>query len=263
MARIRTIKPEFWDSPGTAAASLRGRLFFIALWNWADDWGVGTGNPKQLIGFAFPNDDDVTAADFPRLRTEVADCYGVVWYDVDSRPYYAIPSWDQHQKNERRANRRNPTPDQGIIADTETRGSSVHERGTSAPGTEEQGNRGTGEQRNRGTDTPAPSALTNAFETAWPHWPKKVERKPALEKFKVAARKFPDVSELVAVVIRFGDAYAATTETRFVPALGVWLSKERWTDELPQRQQERSNLDGHAELWATYAQPSPQMEIEQ
>ena len=66
MPRIRTIKPEFWDSPGTARASLRARLFFIALWNWADDYGVGTANPKQLIGFAFPNDDDVTAADFPR-----------------------------------------------------------------------------------------------------------------------------------------------------------------------------------------------------
>jgi hypothetical protein len=34
MARIRTIKPEFWDSPSTARASLRARLFFIAMWNW-------------------------------------------------------------------------------------------------------------------------------------------------------------------------------------------------------------------------------------
>ena len=39
MPRIRTIKPEFWDSPGTASASLRIRLLFIAMWNWADDHG--------------------------------------------------------------------------------------------------------------------------------------------------------------------------------------------------------------------------------
>ncbi len=39
--------------------------------------------------------------------------------------------------------------------------------------------------------------------------------------------------ELVRHIIRFGDAYTATTEKRFVPALGVWLSHERWTDELP------------------------------
>jgi hypothetical protein len=143
MPRIRTIKPEFWDSPGTARASLRGRLFFIAMWNWADDWGIGTANAKQLVGFAFPNDDDVTAADFPRLATEVADCYDVQWYEVDNRPYFAIPSWDQHQKNERRASKRNPGPDQGFSIAAEMRGDSVRTDGKTPIGTGEQGNRGT------------------------------------------------------------------------------------------------------------------------
>jgi hypothetical protein len=166
MARIRTIKPEFWDSPGTARASLRARLFFISLWNWADDWGVGTANPKQLIGFAFPNDDDVTVAEFPRLRTEVADCYGVQWYEVENRPYYAIPSWDDHQKNERRANRRNPTPDQGIPIDTEMHGDSAPPRGDSAIGTGEQGNRGTGEQGNspKAADAPLRDDVESLFD---------------------------------------------------------------------------------------------------
>jgi hypothetical protein len=146
MPRIRTIKPEFWDSPGTARASLRGRLFFIAMWNWADDWGIGTANAKQLVGFAFPNDDEVTAADFPRLATEVADCYDVQWYEVENRPYFAIPSWDQHQKNERRASKRNPGPDQGFSIAAEMRGDSVRSDGKTPIGTGEQGNRGTGEQ---------------------------------------------------------------------------------------------------------------------
>ena len=86
MARIRTIKPQFWDSPGTARASLRARLFFIAMWNWADDYGVGTANPKQLVGFAFPNDDDISAEDFPRLRKEVSDCFGTVFFTFKDRP---------------------------------------------------------------------------------------------------------------------------------------------------------------------------------
>jgi len=146
MPRIRTIKPEFWDSPGTARASLRARLFFIALWGWADDWGIGTANGKQLIGYAFPNDDDVTAADFPRLAAEVADCFDVAWYEVDGRPYFAIPSWDSHQKNERRAAKRNPSPDQGIPLFTETSGFSARSDGKTPLGTGEQGNRGTGEQ---------------------------------------------------------------------------------------------------------------------
>ena len=142
MPRIRTIKPEFWDSPGTARASLRGRLFFIAMWNWADDYGIGTANARQLIGFAFPNDADVSDADFPRLCTEVSDCFGVVFYEVSGRPFYAIPSWENHQKNERRAKSRNPPPDQGKPT---THGTSVQTRGSSGTGTGEPRNRVIGE----------------------------------------------------------------------------------------------------------------------
>jgi hypothetical protein len=149
MPRIRTIKPEFWDSPGTARASLRARLFYIALWNWADDYGVGTANPKQLIGFAFPNDDDMSVAEFPRLRTEVSECYGTVWYEVDGRPFYAIPAWDDHQKNERRARGKYPRPDQATRTIAEKHGASAQTHGASGTGTGEQGNRGTGEQGNR------------------------------------------------------------------------------------------------------------------
>lgn len=145
MPRIRSVKPEFWDSPGTAQASLRARLFYIAMWNWADDYGIGTANPKQLIGFAFPNDEDVTVADFPRLRTEVSECYGTVWYEVDGRPYFAIPTWDEHQKNERRAKGRHPGPDLGKRIDTEMHGDSAQCVGSSGTGTGEHRNRGTGD----------------------------------------------------------------------------------------------------------------------
>lgn len=79
----------------------------------------------------------------------------------------------------------------------------------------------------------APAALASAFEDAWKHWPKKVERKKAFDQWKVAVRKL-GLLEAVDAVIQFGDAYAATTEKQFVPALGVWLRGERWTDELPQ-----------------------------
>lgn len=70
------------------------------------------------------------------------------------------------------------------------------------------------------------------FARAWQHWPKKVERKQALERFVKATKRLP-VEELVSAIIRFGDAYAATTEPQFVPALGVWLNRDRWTDQLP------------------------------
>ena len=82
--------------------------------------------------------------------------------------------------------------------------------------------------------TPAPSALESLFDDAYAHWPKKVERKVALERFKSATKRIP-IDDLVQSIITFGDAYAATTEKQFVPALGVWLNGDRWTDDLPRK----------------------------
>ena len=74
--------------------------------------------------------------------------------------------------------------------------------------------------------------IADLFASAWSHWPKRTERKRAFDKFRLAARlRAPDI--LTADIIRFGDAYLATTDTQFVPALGVWLNGERWDDALP------------------------------
>lgn len=240
MARIRTIKPEFWDSPGTAQASLRARLFYIAMWNYADDWGIGDGHPLRLLSFAFPNDEssDVEPRNFRRLASEVAECFDVVWYEVDGRPFYAIPSWEDHQRTEKKARRKNPAPDQ---AD-----SYLYEKVSENPppnrgkawdgrGKGEEGNRKKEEGRRNEEEASSPSAaVIDLFEEAYSHWPKKVKKTAALDRFKTAVKK-RDPNALAADIIRFGDAYAATTEKQFTPALDTWLLKERWTDDLPQQ----------------------------
>jgi hypothetical protein len=109
MARIRTIKPEFWSSPGLPNDPWV-RLLFIAMWNWADDYGIGSANERELLGFAFPNDDGITITDLRRMLASVRRVFGVEFYTVGGRPYYAIPSWDSHQKIDRRSARRNPGP---------------------------------------------------------------------------------------------------------------------------------------------------------
>ena len=112
MARIRTIKPDFFRSPDTARVDFPVRIFYQALWCWADDFGVGETNLNGLLGFAFPDDDEFTAQDMRRFCAEVAQHYGVVFYAVRGRHYFAIPSWEKHQKLEKRTERRkNPPPD--------------------------------------------------------------------------------------------------------------------------------------------------------
>jgi hypothetical protein len=94
--------------------------------------------------------------------------------------------------------------------------------------------------------------LASEFEVAWAHWPKKVNRKQSLDRFKVASRRM-GLDEIVNAIIRFGDAYAATTERQFVPALDVWLKNERWTDELPTSSKRRTNTESNLDFVAQLA----------
>lgn len=184
MARIRTLKPEFFNSPSTAEADLAVRLTFMAMWNWADDSGHGTANIKELEAFCWPNDEVTelprmgrgnsgdtpgTWRNFAEICGEVAEVFGVVFYRVRNRPYYWIPSFKQHQSKDFRETSRYPLLEDGekfdvtsgktIPADPgdqPTPGDSAPMRGKSAPsggsaalGTGEQGNRGTEDQGRR------------------------------------------------------------------------------------------------------------------
>ncbi|BBU22139.1 hypothetical protein [Mycobacterium xenopi] len=176
MPRIRTIKPAFWDSPDTAAADLRTRLLYIAMWNWADDYGIGDATPVRLIGFAFPN-DEIPVSDYPRILSEVSRAYGVVYFEHAGRRYFVIPEWEKHQRTEKRAK-----PDEALIEaanaaisaaqrpDAESPRNSAEipplSDGTPGAGTGEQGNRGTGEQTTtaRENDEPWPPEPQDAVD---------------------------------------------------------------------------------------------------
>lgn len=161
MARIRTVKPEFWDSPGVETLSPWARLLFIAMWNWADDSGTGKAEARELMGFAFPRDETMTLAEFRGFLGEVRRGFGVTFYKARGRSFYNIPSWDRHQKIDKRSASRWPLPEEGVEYDPETNalvtdsevGDSENPaetppsvRGNPGAGTEEQRNRGTEEK---------------------------------------------------------------------------------------------------------------------
>lgn len=57
MARIRTIKPEFWESESVGRLSFGARLLFISSLNFADDEGLIRWNEAYLSSQAFVYDD--------------------------------------------------------------------------------------------------------------------------------------------------------------------------------------------------------------
>lgn len=114
MARIRTIKPEFWSSPGIETLEYRWRLLYIAMWQLADDWGRGAFIPRELLGFAFPMDEEMTSAEISAGCREISGVFGTVFYTVGKRHYFSIPSWEKHQRIDKRAKASKfPAPEDG------------------------------------------------------------------------------------------------------------------------------------------------------
>lgn len=56
MARIRSIKPEFWIDETVGTLSPMERLLFIGMWTFADDEGLLRANPLYLRSVIFPYD---------------------------------------------------------------------------------------------------------------------------------------------------------------------------------------------------------------
>jgi len=267
MARIRTIKPEFWDSPDTARASLRARLLYISMWNLADDYGVGDGNFKRIIGFAFPN-DEIGVAEIPRLIAEVSRTFSVMFFDYEGRPYYWIPSWETHQRTEKRAKQRVPFPEdpKPLTSSGEMTGggTSAASVGDSGAGTGEQGNRGkgTGELGN-----PSPAA-PDSFDEWYAIYPRKESKGPARTAYAKAKKK-AGTEALIAGAERYRDD--PNREQQFTKMPATWLNSECWDDgPLPARGSQPARMDhssrglakGMAMLQAYDAQQSAFPEIE-
>lgn len=108
LARIRTIKPEFWTSPGVVSLDPYARLLFIGSWNFADDFGLLPDDPERLRLQVLPADP----VDAEQLVAGLLSC-GM--YERVTAPsgdqLLLIPTWDRHQKIDSRTKGKwgNPT----------------------------------------------------------------------------------------------------------------------------------------------------------
>jgi hypothetical protein len=113
MARIRSIKPEYWDDRKLAKRTSRdARLLYIALWNLADERGRLNGDPVWIKGQVFSYDDDLDVPAVTKLLDELAACDvgAVVPYEVDGDPYLYLPKLAKHQRLDRTVPSRLPEP---------------------------------------------------------------------------------------------------------------------------------------------------------
>lgn len=125
MARIRTVKPEFWTDERLTECSLSARLFFIGMLNFADDNGNQAYSAKRLKMQIFPADAIDTQPLIDQLLT-----HGVlIEYSVNDKKFIHIKGFRKHQLINRPSSTTIPQPSfiidsvktHGVLTDGEER----------------------------------------------------------------------------------------------------------------------------------------------
>lgn len=95
--RIRSIKPEFWESESLGRVSREARLLFIGLFSCCDDHGRARASSRLLASRLFPYDDDALKK-LPSWIAELQKEGCIRLYKANDECYLDIPKWLNHQK---------------------------------------------------------------------------------------------------------------------------------------------------------------------
>lgn len=227
MARIRTIKPDFWQDYRLATDLTRDqRLFYIGLWNEADDEGRFRAHPARLLGSIFPYDDDLDAGFVVDTLRRLQQTGRLVQY-VDGEPFGQLTKFPDHQTINRPTPSLIPKPENDLC---DTHGAITDQSG-SPHGSNTPGKERKGKERN------STAALRPAeFALFWSMYPKRGGSNPkpsAIRAWNARIRQGVSPSDLVSGLRRYVQ-YCVTTEligSQFVLQAATFLGPSRRWEE--------------------------------
>lgn len=98
MARMRTIKPEFFTSETLALVDIPVRLTFAGLWCYVDDEGYARANPDLVKAAVWPLDKTITSDDVvEHLDLLEHKCHVICRYQFEGRAYLHVTNFHEHQ----------------------------------------------------------------------------------------------------------------------------------------------------------------------
>ena len=213
MARIRTIKPEFFTSEDIVGLSAFARLLYIALWCEADKEGRFVWKPATFKLRYMPGD----SVDISALCKELIDAGLVALY---GEGFAHIPTFKAHQHiNPRESASQLPEP-----ATRQSRVGTRQSRDSDAQG----GREGKGKE---GVDDASRHVDPPGFAQFWKAWPvsdRKQAKGKCLEVWKKAGAE-----SHAALIVEHVTRLAASHDWRkkdgeFIPAPLVYLNKRSW-----------------------------------
>lgn len=236
MARIRSIKPEVRISEKVNSWPIECRYFWVLLWGYCDDYGIGRDNPRLIVADSFPLDDTITAKKVSGWMDTIWNSGVIERYTVDGNSYFQVTSWDEHQKISHPAKQFLPDISQASailrrVTESDQSFTEAFEKASPKQGAVSREQGAVSSEQVMAPMEPKPN-LTDLFASAYASWPKRVKEEDARSRFMAACQK-QDPIKLAYTIAQFGMAYRDSTEMQFIPALGPWLYQKRWSDALP------------------------------
>ncbi len=207
MARIRTIKPEFFTSEDITSLTPLSRLFYVSLWCEADREGRLSWRPGTLKMRYLPGD----ACDIETLAKELIRASLIVIYEVGGKTFAEIPTFKTHQViNNREAE--SIIPARVKVACTRVK----------AEGRKE-GKEGKGMEV-------ASSTRFDDFWTAWPKSDRKQDKAKCQDKWEDL--KLDNLADKVLADVETKKLTRKWQEDdgKFIEAPMVYLNNRRWED---------------------------------
>lgn len=102
MARIRTIKPEFWDDEKLADIPVQARLVFVGTWNFADDFGVLVNSAKYIKSKLFPYDETLREHQVKTWLDALINARMLIPFECENKSYLFIRTFNSHQLIDKR-----------------------------------------------------------------------------------------------------------------------------------------------------------------
>lgn len=205
MARIRTIKPDFFTSEDIVNMTPFARLLYIALWCEADREGRLVWRPKTFKMRYLPADQiDIDSLCMELITAGVIKLYG--------NELAFIPSFLNHQHiNPRETESKLPIPDESSTRKPRVSDVSVTHR-------EE------GKERKE---------IYNAsdFDTFWISYPKKTAKPSAEKAWKKAKINGEFSSVLIALNKQKESEQWKSDGGKYIPNPATWINQRRWEDE--------------------------------
>jgi hypothetical protein len=189
MARIRTIKPEFWIDEKVGRLKRDVRLLFIGLWNISDDQGVVKSQAAYIKGQLFSYDEELRVNTVQDWLTSLVNARMLIAFTHQGEGYYLVRTFEDHQLINRPSKPKFPTE---LLDDLKNTHTTLTEYSQPEGKGKEQG-----KERNKGSagEVEIKNPFSEQFLKNWNEW-KLYKEKEFKFRFKSGQSEQAALSEL-------------------------------------------------------------------